>query len=135
MYVNLVGVWIAAQAVPNSLAPPRTAVPIDWPRGEDGTIVVDVLDQNGQAVVLDLTPTHDTIKFQLGLDFLTGALISLSGTATAGDRPGRYTFAMPGSQLSQYRGPLVYSVVVSKGGLTQQVVPPAYFNSTPSLVS
>lgn len=138
MYVEIVGRFVSGPSpteTPAVGAPPastgeRIAWPISWPRGEDGTVILRLLDELGQAVELD-TNAGDTAKLCIGANFAIGAIVTFVAEATS--EPGKLSITVPSNSTKSLAGPYVYDVRVKKGDKEQQVVPPAYFTVTPSI--
>lgn len=143
MYVELVGLWIngpvpsTTRAVGSAPTPAlaRIAAPIEWPKGEDGTISLRLIDELGEPVDLTLTgsPPPDKAVLSIGLNFTSGSVRNL--TAAAGGDRGQYLFTVAATDTSDMNGPMVYEVCVTKGGKLQRVKPVAYFTVTPSVRS
>lgn len=136
MYAEIVGRWIAgpvqrSQLTTEAQSSIRIPQPIDWPSGEDGLVVVRLLDQDDQPIRLNL-PT-DTITLNLGYDFQGSTVFSAVGVA--GSDPGYYEFSVTAQMTKNISGPFVYEVRSVFGGVTQQVCAPAYFTVTPKVAA
>lgn len=131
MYAELTGVWIDAPLPAEAFGVPlraRVAQAIEWPQGEDGTIVLTLTDVLGQPIALVLTGS-DTVNLDIAWDLRSGPLQTIAGTQ--GADPGSYVFTLTPQTTSGYSGPLVFSVRAFMSGKLQQVVPVGYFTVSP----
>lgn len=126
MYVELTGTWIDGP-VESDLVPPDTAKQIDWPQAEQGTIAVNLIDQNGQPVDL-VIGSGDSITLSLGL-IPRAPIRKLTGTADT-KRRGRYLIAVGTNDTGDLAaGLLIYDVWVTRSSVSKQVVRTSYFNT------
>lgn len=127
MFAKLTGVWVDEASPPERPGAPRhvrEAQAIEWPRGEDGTILLVLTDVLGRPVELDVAG-GDSATLYVSWDLRSGPQTTLE--AAAGADAGSFVFTLVPENTSNLDGPMIFSVTAVKGGLTQQVVPLGYF--------
>jgi len=109
----------------------NTAVQVDWPRGTDGVIELNLVDHDGQLVDLDLAGADRlelTMRSTLGGDPVLAKLAMKVSTAV-----GRYSFSIASADTIDLSGRVIMDVWATKAAAQQQVVAPSYFNVTPRM--
>lgn len=128
MFVDLVGRFISGPLA-NQQSQGRVPQPVDWPTGEDGVILLRIVDENDAPVVLNIT-NSDSVTLSIGVDFVSGTRLNLVGVA--GD-PGTYKFTLSASASRGYSGPYVYEIRATKSGKAQQICAVAYWTFSPTV--
>lgn len=128
---TLLGVWVDGPLADG--VPSQTAMQVDWPRGTIGSIVLNLIDNDGQPVDLDLAGT-DRLELSLRQTYGSDPSTRRLASKVAGGGLGSYQFDMVRTDtLDVFTGRMIFDVWVTRGSAERQVVSPGYFNISPRM--
>ncbi len=125
MFQQVLGIWQDGPRAPH--LPRNTAVQVSVAQGLDARIRACLVDSLGTPVVLGV---GDKLTLRVRIGTSSDVLFEVDGTAVA-DVDGAYDCAITGAMTADFQGYLIYDVIVTLTGMTQQVVATSYFNILP----